>query len=392
MVASSMNSKARILNSIRHQPVDHPPLWLRFWPLGNVDRIPLPWRDQVRRAENLQTLGIDDVLMLEPPLGYVENYQPIQLPGLSSQVSLIPASSDSQNPQLIKEYTTPRGILRTVVQKTEDWPHGDEVYLFDDFNVSRSIEPLIKQHQDISQLRYLLADPTPEQSAYFLDEADKLKGQADRLGVALEGGMTALGDAAVWLCGMSRVLLAQMDEPDFIEELLDILLDWELKRVEWLVEAGIDFLTHMAWYEGTDFWTPKNYRLLLKPRLKKLIDKVHAHGIPFRYILTKGGQPLWQDFLDLGIDCLSGIDPLQDRVDLREIKNRLGKNICLMGGVNAAVTLTQWSDDEIRQAVDEAMRILSTDSGFILYPVDAIFSNFDWSKVLVLIHQWQTLC
>lgn len=186
-------------------------------------------------------------------------------------------------------------------------------------------------------------------------------------------------------------MTAQLDDPQFIEQVLDILLEWELKRVDALVEVGVDLITHMAWYEGTDFWTPRCYRRLLKPRLRQLIERAHAHHLPFRYIITKGWKHIQDDLIDLGIDCLSGVDPVQDQVDLLQVKVGVGSRMCLMGGMNSAISLTQWSDDEIRAAVERAMRALAPGGGFILYPVDAIFSNQSWDKVLVLIDQWKYL-
>jgi hypothetical protein len=60
-----------------------------------------------------------------------------------------------------------------------------------------------------------------------------------------------------------------------------------------------------------------------------------------------------------------------------------------MGGVNSAVMLSQWSNEQIRQAVRDAIEILAPSSGFILYPVDAIFNIQSWEKVEVLIDEWR---
>ncbi|MCJ7532113.1 MAG: hypothetical protein MUO64_13935, partial [Anaerolineales bacterium] len=377
-----MNSKERLLNAISHLPVDHVPLWMRFWSMGGqVDNIPFPWRYPVRRAERLVEAGLDDTLLLEPPLGYVENYNADRVPGVKSSIRLTPADKGEQYPLLTKVYDTPEGQLRQVVKITTDWPHGQDIPLFSDFNVPRQVEAIIKDVADIPRLRYLLNDPDVEQVHEYRQQARFLRQQADRLGVALEGGWIALGDAMIWLLGMERVLYGQMDEPDLLEQLLDVLLEWELKRVGLLIEEGVDFLTHMAWYEGTDFWTPRNYRRMLKPRLVQLINKVHAHGIKFRYIITRGWKPLRQDFLEMGIDCIAGVDPVQDNVILEQVKHEIGGRICLMGGLNSSVMLTQWSDDQIRQATREAIRILSPGGGFILYPVDQIFDEMDWHKV-----------
>ena len=386
-----MNSRERLLNAIRFLPVDHVPLYLRLWSMGGgEDHIPFNWREQVSRAENLLRLGVDDTLWLQPPLGDTEEYQADLSQGIQ-RVSLNrqPPGAGEDYARLTKIYHTPAGKLTQAVKITEDWPHGEDIMLFSDFNIPRQVEPLIKTKEDLKRLPYLLAPPTKQQIEEFRSRSRELHEQAQRLQVALDGGWSEMGDAAAWLCGMDNVLFWQMDQPELLEALLDVVLEWELQRVDYLLEEKIDVLVHRAWYEGTDFWTPKNYRRLLRPRLQQLIDKAHAHQIPFRYIITKGWKPLRNDLLEMGVDCITGVDPVQDRIDLSEVKRQVGGQISLMGGMNAAVTLSIGTEVEIRQAVDKALEVLAPGGGFILFPVDNVFCELPWEKVEIVIDQWK---
>ncbi|NLF75815.1 MAG: hypothetical protein GX573_08955, partial [Chloroflexi bacterium] len=218
-----------------------------------------------------------------------------------------------------------------------------------------------------------------------------LRAEAARLGVAVDGGWVALGDAAMWLCGIERILYGQMDQPESLDRLLDVIVEWELARIDLLLAENVDVIVHMAWYETTDFWTPAIYRRLLKPRLLREIERVHRAGKRFRYIMTKAWMPYIQDFLDMGIDCLTGVDPVQDRIDLAQVKRRPGDRICLMGGMNSAVMFSQWSDAQIREAAERAFRIMSPGSGFIAFPVDAVFNTQPWHRVEVLLDTWRDL-
>jgi Uroporphyrinogen decarboxylase (URO-D) len=390
---TSLTSRERILGAIHRQPVDHIPLLLRFWWIGGEeDCIPFKWWDQLERVEHTLALGLDDTLLLEPPFGYTENYCPERVPGVSSRIEVLPALPDEHSPRLVKTYQTPEGVLQTSVVKTDDWPNGDEIHLFDDYNLSRLKEPLIKSAADLSCLRHLLYEPSPEQLQAFQDQACELASQAGRLGVALDGGWSALGDAAAWLVGIDRILYSQLDEPGFIDALLQVIFDWELRRMEQTIDLGVDVWVHMAWYEGTDFWSPRSFRRFIKPRLAKLVDCAHAHGVAFRYIITRGWKPLARDLLEIGVDCLAGVDPVQDRVTLEEARDLLGGRMCLMGGINSATMLSQATEEEIRQAVTRAVDVLAPSGGFILYPVDAIFNNQPWERVQVIIDQWKKLC
>ena len=390
--ARGMTSRQRLLAALHCEPVDRVPLVFRFWSLGGDEaQIPFDWQDEVTRVEHTLALGLDDTLTLQPPHGYVEEYTPEDLPGVSSYTERLPPAEGEAYPRLRKVYETPAGPLQTVIALDEGWTGGEDIRLFDDHNIPRIREPLIKTADDLPKLKFLLGQPSAEGIAAFHARAARLRAEAARLGVVLDGGWIALGDAITWLCGMERVLYGQMDDPDFLAEVLAVVADWELGRIDTLLDAGVDMIVHMAWYETSDFWTPANYRRLLKPLLQREIARVHAAGKPFRYIITKAWQPYIPDFLEMGIDCLMGIDPAQDRLDLAEVKRALGGQMCLMGGLNSAVMFSQWSDDQIRAAARQAFECLAPGGGYIGYPVDAIFNTTPWDKVEVLLDAWRAL-
>ena len=79
--------------------------------------------------------------------------------------------------------------------------HGKDIMLFSDFNLPRQTESIIKNIDDVKRLRHLLAKPTPEQIEEFRQRSKMIHREAERLGVALDGGWSALGRLcclAVW--------------------------------------------------------------------------------------------------------------------------------------------------------------------------------------------------
>ena len=381
---TGMTSRERLLCAMRRQDPDHVPLW-NLW---RNQEIPFSYRTQTERAEAVLGLGLDDTLLLQPPLNKTEHYDANCVPGIQSHVHRMDAPGEPY-PILVKEWVTPAGTLRQVVRQTDDWPYGDDVRLFSDHNISRSKEMPVKGSADLASLRQLLCEPTAEMIREFREEAARLRRDAERLGVVLEGGWTALGDAALWLLGTEPLLLMQMDQPDFLEELLETVCVWELRRMTLLLDAGVEVIVHSAWYECTDFWSPKNYRKLLKPRLRRMVDLAHQAGALFSYIITTSWQPLIDDLLELGIDSLLGVDPIQGKANLPALKRRLGGRICLWGGLNGALTLGHGSPDDVRQATEQAIRTLGPGGGFVLYPVDQVVRETPWSNVEAMIDAWQ---
>jgi uroporphyrinogen-III decarboxylase len=385
-----MTQKEIYLSALRCGNTGKTPLFLRFWHMSEKgeDFIPFRWRDQYRRVEWTTARGVTDTLLLQPPMGYIEDYDASKAPGISVDVERIERPG-ARYPLLRKVYHTPGGDLRQEVNVTEDWIYGDDVYLFSDFNVSRAAKHAVADMEDARKLRFLLGEPSNEAKAEFAAEAERIRSEALRLGVAVDGGWVALGDALVDLCGMERVLYAQYEEPEFLEAMLDTLLAWELKRVEAVLDAGADAIVYMAWYEGCDFWTPANWRKCLKPRIRQIIQLAHSRGAPFRYIMTKGSRPILEDLAEMGVDCLTGVDPLGDGADPAETRKAAGPGMALMGGLNSAIMLTQWKPQEIMQATQKALEALRGDPGFILFPVDAVFDGQPWENAETLIKAWE---
>lgn len=382
----NFSARETMASALRCQNSGMTPLFLRFWHMdGNKDNIPFAWRDQFKRVEWTTARGICDTLLLQPPMGYIEDYDAGRI-GVPCEVTRV---EGGRYPVLKKVYHTPEGDLGHEVGVTDDWIYGNDVFLFSDFNVSRAIKHAVCDMEDARKLPFLLGEPPQQAMESFRMDSKRIKAEAKRLDVLIDGGWVALGDSLVDLCGMERVLSSQYEEPELLESVLDILLAWELRRVGQVLEGGADVIVYMAWYEGCDFWTPGNWREFIKPRLKRLIDLSHSHGKLFRYIITKGVKPILPDLRELGIDCLTGLDPQQDNLDISEIRRIAGNRMALMGGLSSSVMLSQGSCEDIRDATHAILEQVKEDNGFILFPVDAVFDDQPWENTEALIEAWK---
>jgi hypothetical protein len=405
VLKTTMNSHDRIMSTINLEEPDHVPLFFALlgrgevfdkgygFTFGNINRFdvryPYSHNNQLKKVEEMLALGVDDMVRLEPPLGWAEEYEVEGVKGLKSEIRKIQAADGAL---LEKIYHTPAGELKSVVKTSEDWPHGDNIPVFSDFNVSRAREYLIKGRTDIPRLKTLLGEPKGEEYRRFKTEAAELRKAARKLGVVLEGGRTVLGDSLVWLLGIERLIYGSFDDPGFIAELLDTIFAWEKRRLALLLDQKVELVFHSAWYEITDFWTPKLYREMLKPLLKQLIEMVHQAGAKFAYIITKSYDSLAGDLLELDADCLYGADPLQGSATVDFLNETYKGRVCLWGGLSSAVTMGRGTSEEIEEAVEQAIRKLAPGGGFVLFPVDGILPEGNpWEKTKILLDKWRDI-
>jgi hypothetical protein len=161
------------------------------------------------------------------------------------------------------------------VRLSEDWPHGRHIPFLDDYQVPRAEKPLITGPDDLPALAYLLAPPAEEDVTAFRKEALDAGQFATREGVLLAGGWGVGMDMANWLCGMQNLMMLAIDQPAFVDELLEMIHQWNMRRMEVVLPAPVDLYIRRAWYEGCDF--SHAFTASTSFPAKREIDLMHEH-------------------------------------------------------------------------------------------------------------------
>lgn len=379
-MVGSLSSRERMMAAMEYREPDYVPLCFMIF-----SALRSQCQEQSEFVQKQLELGLDAVVDLhELPIQFDSR---VKVKGWQEKAT-------DGTPLLVKEYQTPSRTLRTVVNRTADWPHGDGVPLFDDYLIPRSRKFLVENRADLKPLKHLLTSPNAEAIRQFRGSSKTTKQFAKDKGLLTTGGWGLGLEAACWLCGIENLMFAAVDNPGFVEEMAQLLAQWNQERMQVVLDVGVDLYVRRGWYECADFWAPGRFRQFILPSLKKEARMVHQAGAKFGYILTTGTMPLLDSLLEAGIDVLIGVDPVQGRgTDLREMKRRLHGRICIWGGVNGFITVEMGSRGEVEQAVETAIRILSPGGGFILSPVDNITdeSEHTWRNVCVFIDTWKRL-
>ena len=366
---TTLSSRERMFLAINHQEADHVPLIFQIF--GGWTPPYDGWDSELDH-----TLSISAPSCYHPDVN-IRTWREVK--------------QDERYPLLLKEYETPRGVIRQIAQQTEDWPHGDDVPLVSDHLVSRGREFAVKDAADLEKIPYLFFHPSDEQVRDFREHAKSVKHRAQELQVVVTGAAGGFGDYAAWLMGITNLMSAMIYRPAFVHQLLDTILEWEIRSTEFLLDSGVvDIVIHRGWYECSDFWPPDLYCQFIAPRLAKKIQLAHQAGKKFGYIMSTGIMPLLDIFLELDLDILIHVDPVQGGADLRCLKEKTGERICFWGGVNSAVTLGSGSRDEIRDAVTLAISTLAPEGGHILSAADTLWQE-PWENVKTMIERWREI-
>ncbi|HUT57317.1 MAG TPA: uroporphyrinogen decarboxylase family protein [Phycisphaerae bacterium] len=379
-----MTSKERILNTIDGRPADYAPLCM--WHLTALDERCKDEDESIRRQLDL---GMDVFAAMPGP--------PFQHhPEVRVEFRQEPAQP---NPLLHKIYHTPAGDLETIVERTSDWPHGDEIPLMTDFVIPRARKFLVTGPKDLAPLRYVLADPDADGVEEFHRGAAAARQLADRHGLALRGGFNRLSDMVCWLCGCEQFATMGITAPEFLQSLIDLIDSWQRRRIELVLSERPDVLFDAQWY-ATTFLSPALYERFMVPALRRRVEMAHAAGARFCAIATANVMPFLGILRDLGVDVLFGLDPLMGGWDFARAKAEIGGQVCLWGGINAYLTVVDGAPADVDAAVERAMATLAPGGRFILSPVDSVRIDCDnpdarwpavWANIERMAKTWKRL-
>ena len=180
------------------------------------------------------------------------------------------------------------------------------------------------------------------------------------------------------LRGFENFLLDLALYPDFVKELLEKILNIQIKLFDrWLEAVGkyIDVITvsdDMGTQENL-IVSAKMYREFIKPYQKRLFDFIKSKTNAYLLLHSCGSVYLViQDFIDIGVDILNPVQPMAKGMDTRRMKEEFGDKLVFWGGVDTQHVLCHESVEGVRQEVRQRINDLGPGGGYILSPAHNI--------------------
>ncbi|HID94797.1 MAG TPA: hypothetical protein EYP53_01895 [Candidatus Latescibacteria bacterium] len=175
------------------------------------------------------------------------------------------------------------------------------------------------------------------------------------------------------LGGMDKLFLNYILNPQFVQELSEMIWSYKGRVLERAAELGADVLLtgdDYATAKGT-LMSPAHFKAFVLPYLTKAVEVAHRRSLPF--IKHTDGN-LWK-VMDLivgaGIDALDPIEPLAG-MDIGRVKDGYGDRIALAGNVDCSLLLPHGSEDQVMEAVKETLAKASVGGGHILASSNSI--------------------
>ncbi len=175
------------------------------------------------------------------------------------------------------------------------------------------------------------------------------------------------------LRGQRQAFLDLYLNPDIVHYCLDKLFDfcYENTRLIYKEAPGRIMLSYIAEDFGSQtdlLYSPEHIREFLIPRMKRMMDLAHSHGV---YVFTHSDGAIRRiipDLIEAGIDILNPIQWRCRGMDRELLKRDFGDKIIFHGAMDNQQTLAFGSEEDVRREVRDNLRILGRGGGYILAP------------------------
>lgn len=169
------------------------------------------------------------------------------------------------------------------------------------------------------------------------------------------------------LMGMENMMFKMFDSPDFVHQVAQLTLDYNLKQLDMLVEAGLDVLVVEDDIADKNFplISPDQFKEFVNHYNRRIVEKAHSKGLK---VVRHSDGNLWSlmdILLDTGYDGLNPLEPQADML-LKKVKDYCGDRICLLGNIDCIDLLPNGTTEQVDQSVQQAIQDAGAGGGLII--------------------------
>ena len=260
-------------------------------------------------------------------------------------------------------FVTPKGALTMVLQGNE---HTDWV-----------VEPLIKEKRDIDLIADYVTHPKVDveavnKTAETFGERGLVRGHICYFDIY---GQPGCWQDAVELVGTERLILETYDDPVWVRELIEILQARKKTFIQSLKGARYDVLELGGGAASSTVISPKIFDAFVAPYDAELIELAHSVGQRIVYHTCGGMMPLLERIAAMKPDAMETFTPVGMGGDVRlaEAKQRIGNQVCMIGGLDQFHYFVGCTPEETRAEVRRCFEAAGPNGGYILSPSDHFF-------------------
>lgn len=272
------------------------------------------------------------------------------------------------------------------------WTEIKPGYFQDDWGVvwNRTVD------KDIGVVdEYLLLEPTieglnlpvPEKSGLREAYPEFVEKNRDRFRLSSIG--FALFERAWSLRGMDQLLVDMIENPDFVHDLFDCIMEVDMAHLDIALQQDIDCV-----FFGDDWGSqaglimgPALWRQFIKPRVRKLYGRVRDAGKYVAIHSCGDVKVILPDLVECGLNIFNPFQP--ETMDIYETKDRYYGQLSFYGGISVQTLLPHGTPEQVRDEARILLDRLGRGGGYIASPSHDVPVDVPPENMAVLIEVLQ---
>ncbi len=193
-----------------------------------------------------------------------------------------------------------------------------------------------------------------------------------------------------FLRGMENALMDPLEDEEYtnflLEKLSDYFISYHRKMFE-ECEGLIDIaqVTDDLGSQSGPLISMDTFRKFYKPHMHRCIDLCKEFGIKVMHHDDGAMSAFLPDLIEMGIDILNPVQWNCPGMDVIELKNKYGKNICFHGAVENQSILPFGTPEDVRAEVRKNIDVLAGDgTGYILASCHNMQANTPIENVIAM--------
>jgi len=361
-----MTSKERLMCAINGEKADRLPISLHQWQGYHLDK----YMGGISDLEACKKIGLDAQIQYfeEMDQFWLTNADFSKFKSDNWRDDVLIISDDPDNRKVHHIIQTPEGQLtyKTAGDRKTTW----------------ITEYLIKKDEDIQLIKKYM--PVPKLTLEPISKKYDEVGDDGILRGFVWGDQAGCWQHAACLFDINQLIMATFEKPDWVHELLKILLDKKLQFIESMKGARFDLVETGGGSSSSTLISPDLHRDFCLPYDRKMHDALHDLGFKITYHTCGGTASIEEMIVQNGCDASETLAPpsVGGNQEPWDFAEKVNNRIALIGGVDQFNILTDGDQNLIRSMVHRLFETVGKNGGYICSLSDHFFEtpveNLEW--------------
>jgi len=174
---------------------------------------------------------------------------------------------------------------------------------------------------------------------------------------------------SVYFFGLEEGLIATITNAALFDALLELNTEQELEVIKAAAKVGLDGVWLAEMLISADVISPRLFEQKLAPLHRKLVQEAHRLGLKVLTYLTGDCLQLLQIAREVGYDgvVVESQDQHGNKIDVAEIRQRLGPEICVFGNLDPVDHLIRGDETTIFEEVRRQIYAAGKEGAFVMH-------------------------